>query len=347
MQHPNVIRLFGLAISPPELYVVMEYASKGSLFHILSTLERAQREGRGTGQLEPLQQLSLARDTVRGLSRLHSHSPVVLHCDLKSLNLLVDDNWCLKLCDFGESSFDFDGSASTGRGSASKAKFGTGGRRYRPGGKFSSRSTSADGVASSAPSRFQSGEFLRDRPIAEPVPKPKPKPKPKPRVRNPRVTPHWAAPEVLAGERFSQEADVYSMGMCMFEIFTGVQPFTEIMDPKEVRQMVQDGKRPTAVLERARLPAVGRRLIERSWAAMPEQRPRLEEWLEAVEGGAFAEIGSWAVGCGGAGRGGSTAGHRQAVAAAPVVDAGAGDAGAPGPDDAPPLDDERQYRSLS
>jgi hypothetical protein len=90
-----------------------------------------------------------------------------------------------------------------------------------------------------------------------------------------------------------QEADVYSMSMCMFEIFTGQQPFTEILDNNRVRAMVKQGHRPHAALEKARLPSVARRLIERSWCALPQERPRLKEWLAAVEGAAFADVGSW------------------------------------------------------
>jgi serine/threonine protein kinase len=29
------------------------------------------------------------------------HEKNVLHCDLKSSNLLIDENWNVKLCDFG------------------------------------------------------------------------------------------------------------------------------------------------------------------------------------------------------------------------------------------------------
>ena len=36
---------------------------------------------------------------------LHTHSPIIIHRDLKSLNLLVDQDWNVKVSDFGLSRF--------------------------------------------------------------------------------------------------------------------------------------------------------------------------------------------------------------------------------------------------
>jgi serine/threonine protein kinase len=43
----------------------------------------------------------MALDVARGMNYLHNCSPVVVHRDLKSPNLLVDKNWVVKVCDFG------------------------------------------------------------------------------------------------------------------------------------------------------------------------------------------------------------------------------------------------------
>ncbi|RWW14173.1 hypothetical protein GW17_00022073 [Ensete ventricosum] len=37
----------------------------------------------------------------RGMNYLHNCTPVIVHRDLKSPNLLVDKNWVVKVCDFG------------------------------------------------------------------------------------------------------------------------------------------------------------------------------------------------------------------------------------------------------
>ena len=44
-------------------------------------------------------------EKVRGMNFLHTHSPVIIHRDLKSLNLLVDSDWNVKVSDFGLSRF--------------------------------------------------------------------------------------------------------------------------------------------------------------------------------------------------------------------------------------------------
>ena len=42
-----------------------------------------------------------ATETARGMSYLHSRSPPIVHRDLKSGNLLVDEDWHIKVSDFG------------------------------------------------------------------------------------------------------------------------------------------------------------------------------------------------------------------------------------------------------
>ena len=58
--------------------------------------------------------LYIVEDLVLGLNYLHSRK--VLHCDLKSSNVLIDSNWNVKLCDFGLSRIrKFDKRAQVGR----------------------------------------------------------------------------------------------------------------------------------------------------------------------------------------------------------------------------------------
>jgi len=52
--------------------------------------------------LTAAQRLGMALDAARGLTFLHSQRPRVVHRDFKSLNLLVNDQWHVKVTDFGK-----------------------------------------------------------------------------------------------------------------------------------------------------------------------------------------------------------------------------------------------------
>jgi len=54
-----------------------------------------------TIQLKPEQQLAILQDIAQGLRFLHTASPKVVHGDLKGQNVLIDNNFCAKVTDFG------------------------------------------------------------------------------------------------------------------------------------------------------------------------------------------------------------------------------------------------------
>ncbi|XP_057952045.1 probable serine/threonine-protein kinase SIS8 isoform X2 [Malania oleifera] len=56
---------------------------------------------RPNNQLDERRRLRMALDAARGMNYLHNCTPVIVHRDLKSPNLLVDKNWVVKVCDFG------------------------------------------------------------------------------------------------------------------------------------------------------------------------------------------------------------------------------------------------------
>jgi len=51
----------------------------------------------------------MARQTAQGMNYLHKSNPKIVHRDLKSLNLLVDDNYNVKVADFGLSKVSVTG----------------------------------------------------------------------------------------------------------------------------------------------------------------------------------------------------------------------------------------------
>ncbi|KAL5989857.1 hypothetical protein ACLOJK_010752 [Asimina triloba] len=76
---------------PPVFCVITEYLAGGSLRAFLHKLEHKPL---------PLQRLiAIALNIARGMEYIHSQG--VIHCDLKPENILFDENFCLKIADFG------------------------------------------------------------------------------------------------------------------------------------------------------------------------------------------------------------------------------------------------------
>lgn len=88
LHHPNIIHFYGYCSIPKCL--VMEYMPKGSLFDVLQDKKQALDWG---------VRMRIAIDMVSGLAFLHSKG--ILHRDIKSLNVLLDEHDKAKLTDFG------------------------------------------------------------------------------------------------------------------------------------------------------------------------------------------------------------------------------------------------------
>lgn len=67
--------------------MIMEYCGRKSLYHVMNT----------KGELGWDRVFAFAVGAVRGINSLHNWSPPILHRDLKSLNLLITDNYGIKV----------------------------------------------------------------------------------------------------------------------------------------------------------------------------------------------------------------------------------------------------------
>lgn len=94
LRHPNIVLLMGAVTQPPNLSIVTEYLSRGSLYRLLH--RHGAREN-----LDERRCLSMAFDVAKGMNYLHKRNPPIVHRDLKSPNLLVDKKYTVKVCDFG------------------------------------------------------------------------------------------------------------------------------------------------------------------------------------------------------------------------------------------------------
>ena len=150
------------------------------------------------------------KDLLEGLNYLHSRN--IIHCDLKSSNILIDDNWKIKIGDFGLSKFYNKNNVNENRGRIG--------------------------------------------------------------------TPHWMAPEILKGEKYQYNADIFSFGMILWEILSLEIPYYGI-NPYEVISLVADQKKIVQVPKEGQ--SILRKIIGGCLSYEAEKRPKLDEIVEILE----------------------------------------------------------------
>ncbi|XP_075632933.1 putative serine/threonine-protein kinase PIX13 isoform X1 [Castanea sativa] len=95
LSHPNLVKLLGYCQEDRELLLIYEFMRKGSLENHLF--------GRGSA-VQPLPwdiRLKIAIGVARGLAFLHTSDKRVIHRDIKTSNILLDESYTAKISDFG------------------------------------------------------------------------------------------------------------------------------------------------------------------------------------------------------------------------------------------------------
>ncbi|KAJ9558570.1 hypothetical protein OSB04_013184 [Centaurea solstitialis] len=96
-RHKNIVTLIGFCDDGNEMILVYEYASHGSLDTYLSDPSKL-------ALLSWEKRLNICVGAASALDYLHNHVSAnhrIIHRDIKSANILLDDNWNAKLSDFG------------------------------------------------------------------------------------------------------------------------------------------------------------------------------------------------------------------------------------------------------
>ena len=92
-------------------------------------------------------------------------------------------------------------------------------------------------------------------------------------------TRRYCAPEVILGEAYNLQVDVYSMTILLYEMMTHIKPF-EVMGPESHRLLVAEyGERPALSND---WPKDLQTLFRQGWAANPSDRPTMKELKQQI-----------------------------------------------------------------
>ncbi|CAL9217519.1 unnamed protein product [Arabidopsis halleri] len=95
IRHRNVVKLFGFCSHRRHTFLIYEYMEKGSLNKLLANDEEAKR-------LTWTKRINIVKGVAHALSYMHhDRSTPIVHRDISSGNILLDNDYTAKISDFG------------------------------------------------------------------------------------------------------------------------------------------------------------------------------------------------------------------------------------------------------
>ena len=227
-------------------YIVTELASGGSLEHVLHNPEQS---------LPWSVRVKIGLQVALGMDHLHHKQ--MLHRDLKSANVLLDENLMAKVCDFGLSRV-----VKPARTHVVFSPF-TGTVRLLP-----CVYDIAINDVDSPLSMTHVGVSIVDASGT---------------MTTAVGTMRWMAPEVFRGDQnYTKAVDVYSFGIVLWELATGKKPWTEETDDGvslfvKLNRLLKLGHRPAIPVSVLEDHGAFVAVMKRCWAGDPVDRPSFSE----------------------------------------------------------------------
>ena len=91
LNHPHIVSMLGVCVEPNHYFLALEFMENGDLYRLL----------RNQKHLMLQEKIKIAINIMEGLAYLHEQK--VIHCDLKSPNILLNHAMQAKISDFGAS----------------------------------------------------------------------------------------------------------------------------------------------------------------------------------------------------------------------------------------------------
>jgi serine/threonine protein kinase len=91
LRHPNIVLYMGVSFHENNYYMITEYIPNGNLFEFL--------HNKNKNIIDEKLQVKIAYEIAIAMKYLHGRN--ITHCDMKSSNILLDENFTVKISDFG------------------------------------------------------------------------------------------------------------------------------------------------------------------------------------------------------------------------------------------------------